>query len=288
MTMKVGLILMAIACLPASAFAGALDDNLQSALRDAYAIPAAELTLSVQLDAPVSPELQPFADNARFANLMLDKTSGRFSVIALLLSGAPVAQLPLSGRCGTPAMAEVPVLRDMVTRGQLVGPDLVDDVPVPANRLAGGFVVDVADLVGKAARRTLHPAADPERRSDAADRGGEEQVGQHGLRGRRAAPDRARPHADRRRRRCRHQGAQHRQQPDGRRPRHRRHHGRGRPLATALNFRQEVIMRTKTVLLLGGVAIALSGCMGDRLDSLGKAPSMSPMENRRTIQPIAR
>jgi len=38
-------------------------------------------------------------------------------------------------------------------------------------------------------------------------------------------------------------------------------------------------MRTKTVLLLGGVAVALSGCVGDRLDSLGKAPSMSPMEN---------
>jgi flagellar L-ring protein precursor FlgH len=38
-------------------------------------------------------------------------------------------------------------------------------------------------------------------------------------------------------------------------------------------------MRTKTVLLLGGVAIALSGCMGDRLDHLGKPPSMSPMEN---------
>jgi len=32
--------------------AGALDDNLQSALRDAYGLPAAELTLSLQLDAP--------------------------------------------------------------------------------------------------------------------------------------------------------------------------------------------------------------------------------------------
>ena len=38
-------------------------------------------------------------------------------------------------------------------------------------------------------------------------------------------------------------------------------------------------MRTKTVLLLGGLGIALSGCMGDRLDHLGKPPSMSPMEN---------
>jgi len=155
MTVKVGLVLMAIACLSASAFAGALDDNLQSALRDAYAMPAAELTLSVQLDTPVPPELQPFADDARFANLMLDKTAGRFSVIALLPSGAPAAQLPLSGQ--VTAMAEVPVLRDMVTRGQLVGQDLVDYVLVPANRLAGGFVLDVADLVGKAARRTLHP-----------------------------------------------------------------------------------------------------------------------------------
>ena len=36
-------------------------------------------------------------------------------------------------------MAEVPVLRDMVTRGQLVNQELVDYVLVPANRLAGGL-----------------------------------------------------------------------------------------------------------------------------------------------------
>lgn len=135
--------------------AGALDDNLQSALHDAYGLPAVELTLSLQLDAPVPAELQPFADGARFANLMLDKTSGRFSVIALLPSGAPAAQLPLSGQ--VTAMAEVPILRDMVTRGQLVNQELVDYALVPANRLSGGIVVDVADLVGQAARRTLHP-----------------------------------------------------------------------------------------------------------------------------------
>ncbi len=153
--MKVGLILMAIASLPASAFAGAFDDNLQAALRDAYALPGAEIALSVQLDAPVAPEMQPFADGARFANLRLDKSSGRFSVIALLPSGAPVAQLPLSGQ--VTAMAEVPVLRDMVTRGQLVEQGLIDYALVPANRLGGGIVVDVADLIGQAARRTLHP-----------------------------------------------------------------------------------------------------------------------------------
>ncbi len=163
MTLKVGLVLTMIVGLSSAASASALDDKLQSALRGAYALPGAELTLSVQLDASVPPELQPFADNARFVNLMLDKTSGRFSVIALLPSGAPAAQLPLSGQ--VTAMAEVPVLRDMVTRGQLVGQDLVDYVLVPANRLAGGFVVDVADLVGQAARRTLHPGR-PIRRAD--------------------------------------------------------------------------------------------------------------------------
>jgi len=155
MTLKVGLILAAIAGLPAFARAGALDDNLNNALRDAYALPGAELTLTVQLDTPVPQELQSFADRARFANLTLDKTAGRFSVIALLPSGAPAAQLPLSGQ--VTAMAEVPVLRDMVTRGQLVNQELIDYVLQPANRLAGGIVVDAADLVGKAARRTLHP-----------------------------------------------------------------------------------------------------------------------------------
>jgi len=153
--LQLGFMLTMIGGLSSAASASTLDDNLQSALRGAYALTGAELTLTVQLDAPVPPELQPFADNARLANLMLDKTSGRFSVVALLPGGAPAAQLPLSGQAT--AMAEVPVLRDMVTRGQLVNQELVDYVLVPANRLAGGFVLDVADLVGQAARRTLHP-----------------------------------------------------------------------------------------------------------------------------------
>ena len=155
MTRKVAFALLAIAGLSSAAFASALDDNLTNALRDAYALPGAELTLSVQLDAPVPVELAAFADNARLANVALDKTSGRFSVMALLPSGAPVARLPISGQ--VTAMAEVPVLRDMVTRGQLVGQELIDYALVPANRLGGGIVVDVADMVGQAARRTLHP-----------------------------------------------------------------------------------------------------------------------------------
>ena len=140
---KVGVLLAAMAALSSGAAAGTLDDNLNNALRDAYALPGAELTLSVQLDAPVPLELQSFADAARFANLALDKTSGRFSLIALLPSGAPAAQIPLSGQ--VTAMAEVPVLRDMVTRGQLVNQDLIDYVLLPANRLAGGIVVDAAE-----------------------------------------------------------------------------------------------------------------------------------------------
>ena len=155
MTFRVGLALIAIFGLCSAAQAGTIDDNLQSALRDAYALPGAELTLTVQLDTPVPLELAPFAGNARLANLALDKTSGHFSVIALLPSGAPAAQLPLSGQ--VTAMAEVPVLRDMVTRGQLVNQQLIDYALVPANRLGGGIVLDAADLAGQAARRTLHP-----------------------------------------------------------------------------------------------------------------------------------
>lgn len=135
--------------------AAPFDDSLQAVLHDAYALPGAELTVTVQLDSPISPELQPFADHARLADLALDKSSGRFAVIALLPQGAPVAQLPLSGQ--VTAMAEVPVLRVLVTRGQLVAEDMVDYALLPANRLAGGMVVDPADLLGQAARRTLHP-----------------------------------------------------------------------------------------------------------------------------------
>jgi flagellar L-ring protein precursor FlgH len=38
-------------------------------------------------------------------------------------------------------------------------------------------------------------------------------------------------------------------------------------------------MRIKEIFALGGLALALSGCVADRLDHLGKPPSMSPMEN---------
>jgi flagella basal body P-ring formation protein FlgA len=140
---------------PPAALADSLDDDLADALRGAYGLPGAELTLSVQLDAPVPPELEPFIADARLANVMLDKSSGRFSVTALLLQGAAVSQLQLSGQ--VTAMAEVPVLRELVARGSLVSQDLIDYSLLPANRLAAGMVVDAADLIGQAARRTLHP-----------------------------------------------------------------------------------------------------------------------------------
>ena len=37
--------------------------------------------------------------------------------------------------------------------------------------------------------------------------------------------------------------------------------------------------RMKPLLLLAGLALTLGGCIADRLDHLGKPPSMSPMEN---------
>src|SRR5262249_12438057 len=89
------------------------------------------------------------------ATLWCDARPGRFSIVVLLPTGAPAAQLPVSGM--VTATAEVPVLRDMVGRGQVIGQDLVDYSIVAANRLTGDLVLDPADLVGKAARRTLHP-----------------------------------------------------------------------------------------------------------------------------------
>jgi len=147
--------LIGLVLLSAAAAAGPLDDALQDTLRGAFALPGAELTMSVQLDQPIADELQDFSTGARFANLLFDRSSGRFSVVALLPANAPKTRVPLSGQ--VMATAEVPVLRDMVTRGQLIGQDLVDYSLVPANRLTSDLVVDPADLVGKAARRTLHP-----------------------------------------------------------------------------------------------------------------------------------
>jgi flagella basal body P-ring formation protein FlgA len=135
--------------------AATLDDGVTEVLREAYALPGAEMTVSVQLDAPIPIELQSYGDGARFANLLLDRASGRFSVIALLPQGASIDRLAMSGQ--VTALAEVPVLRDMVRRGQLVTPELVDYQLLHAQRLSSGMVVDAADLVGQAARRTLHP-----------------------------------------------------------------------------------------------------------------------------------
>jgi flagella basal body P-ring formation protein FlgA len=141
-----------VAATPAAA--GIIEEDLTDLLRDAYGLPSAELTVTVQLDLAVPPELEPAGGGTRFIELMLDRASGRFAVVALVPLEANMARLPLSGQ--VTALAEVPVLRDMVTRGQLVTRDLVDHQLLPANRLAGGIVVDAADLVGQAARRTLH------------------------------------------------------------------------------------------------------------------------------------
>jgi flagella basal body P-ring formation protein FlgA len=138
-----------------AAFAISIEDGLGETLRDAYAQPGAELTISVQLDAAIPMELQSYGDGTRFADLLLDRASGRFSVIALLPRDASMSRLSLTGQ--VMAVAEVPVLRDMVRRGQLVTPELVGYELLPAQRLPSGMVVDVADLVGQAARRTLHP-----------------------------------------------------------------------------------------------------------------------------------
>jgi flagella basal body P-ring formation protein FlgA len=138
-----------------AAFAISIEDGLTETLRNAFALPAAELSVSLQLDAPIPMELQAYGDGTRFADLLLDRASGRFSVIALLPHGASTPRLSLTGQ--VTALAEVPVLREMVRRGQLVTQDLVDYQLIPAQRLSSGMVVDVADLLGQAARRTLHP-----------------------------------------------------------------------------------------------------------------------------------
>ena len=135
-----------VAALPASA--ASLEDTLTEALRNAYGLAGAEMTVTIQLDAPPPAEA---ADDTRLANLVLDRASGRFSVLAMLPSGP----LPVSGL--STAMVEVPVLRDMVRRGDLIGEDVVEYALIPANRLTSGVAFDIADMVGQAARRTLHP-----------------------------------------------------------------------------------------------------------------------------------
>jgi flagella basal body P-ring formation protein FlgA len=140
---------------PAALAAATLNDGLVELLRSAYALPNAEMTVDLRLDAPIPEQFQALGDQARFANLVFDRSSGRFTVTALLPAGAAASQLPLSGQVA--ATVEVPILRDNVRRGDLVTEDLVDYALIPANRLSGDYVLDIADLAGQAARRTLQP-----------------------------------------------------------------------------------------------------------------------------------
>jgi flagella basal body P-ring formation protein FlgA len=140
---------------PAALAAATLNDGLVELLRGAYALPGAEMTVDVRLDAPIPEQYQTLGDQARFSNLVFDRSSGRFTVTALPPSGSATGQLPISGQVA--ATVEVPVLRDSVRRGDLVNADLVDYALIPANRLSGDYVLDIADLTGQAARRTLHP-----------------------------------------------------------------------------------------------------------------------------------
>jgi flagella basal body P-ring formation protein FlgA len=147
--------LIAAALHPAGLAAATLGDGLQELLRGVYALPGAEMTVDIRLDVPIPDQLQSLGDQARFANLVFDRSSGRFAVTALLPSGTAPSQLPLSGQVA--ATVEVPILRDSVRRGDLVTAELVDYALLPANRLSGDYVLDIADLTGQAARRTLHP-----------------------------------------------------------------------------------------------------------------------------------
>jgi flagella basal body P-ring formation protein FlgA len=140
---------------PAALAAATLNDGLVELLRGAYALPGAEMTVDIRLDAPIPEQFQALGHQARFSNLVFDRSSGRFTVTALLPAGAAMSQLPVSGQVA--ATVEVPILRDSVRRGDLVSDDLIDYALIAANRLSGDYVFDIADLTGQAARRTLHP-----------------------------------------------------------------------------------------------------------------------------------
>lgn len=89
-------------------------------------------------------------------NLNYVRRNGRFS--ATLVAAANTAgavRTEISGRAF--AVVEVPVLSRRVRRGDVIGENDVEWIEMRSDRLANTTILDSADLIGMAARRTLQP-----------------------------------------------------------------------------------------------------------------------------------
>lgn len=142
--------------------------EILAALRDALS----ERGLGADAELETMGALQPILVPASSAALVsvidasYDARSGRFSAVLALPDGARERTLRLSGRAYE--TIEVPVVTRAVPRDGVIGAADIDWVSLRAHEVMAGVVTDPADLIGKAAHRTLR-AGEPVRLRDLGD-----------------------------------------------------------------------------------------------------------------------
>lgn len=137
-----------------TATADSVTEAIESVVRDRFAAIETDLTIEIALDRTL-PELDMVdGETVRVDGFVFDRINGRFTAVLSTVGGA-ARDIPISGMVA--ASAEVPVLQRTFRRGEIIPDDAVTYLNIPAGRLSEGMIFNAAELVGKAARRTLRP-----------------------------------------------------------------------------------------------------------------------------------
>ncbi|MCW5750076.1 MAG: flagellar basal body P-ring formation protein FlgA [Alphaproteobacteria bacterium] len=112
--------------------------------------------IAMMLPVGVDPEI-------RVEDVDFDRHARRFHATIVASDGADAQRLRVQGR--VQQVSEVPVLRQAVSAGQVIGEADIEWVGVPSLRLGGNVLTDMTEIVGQAARRSLPPGR-PLRASD--------------------------------------------------------------------------------------------------------------------------
>lgn len=138
-----------------------IEDAIRGAVMEAEPGRAMEVrfdTRGTQMHVPAGAALDVAVRNFRY-----DDRSGRFSALVVAPADDPVAEMRVLGK--SYEVAEIPVLTNRMTRGEVIGEDDIEWTQVHAGRLNGTVILDAARLIGMTPRRLLRPGV-PVRASD--------------------------------------------------------------------------------------------------------------------------
>lgn len=120
------------------------------ALEDAGGEQAIILPGNVGLVVPVGASPEILVEDVDF-----DRHARRFHATIVAVDGTVTQRLRVQGR--VQQVSEVPVLRQAVSAGQMIGQGDIEWIGVPSLRLGGNVLTDISEIVGQAARRSLPP-----------------------------------------------------------------------------------------------------------------------------------